>query len=347
MIIKPLFFRAFRAAWLGVVGVVFLLVVALTPARAGDVAVPGADAAAFSEALALWLADDEGAALPALAALAQDNNRAAQILLGLIDKSPPLQGPWLAHLPRNERIALMRAPGGMSGQSWLNVASGEPLAAVWLALFSVDAGLDVVTRFIDLGETRAAREALLALAAREHPDLRQAPPEALDAELLYLPWRTADDARRAALMAHVPADHPQRMMMGEPPDDAALMRWLEQAPAALPVVALCDARCPDSRAACMSGAYQALSSHNALLTLGSPAEALVSQVDFLQSPRGQAAVLRRILQSADARGRAAMITQMRAQDECLADVLYEERARYYYRRPGTDNGATEAPPTQD
>jgi len=329
--------------WHGVFGAFLLLLAASLSASASTPVVPGADAPAFSSALALWLADDEGPALQALSELARDDNRAAQILLGLIDKSPSLQGPWLAHTPRDVRIGLMRAPGGLSGRSWLAAAAAEPVAAAWLGLLSVDAGLPTVMRFIELGENRAAREAQVVLAAREHADLRQVAPHMMDPELLYLLWRTSDDARRATLLDLVPAGHPQRTMMGEEHDDVALLRWLESAPAALPLAALCDARCPESRANCLMAAYGALASHNAVLVLGSPVEALVSQADFLNSPRGQATVLRRILQSTDARGRGAMIARMRGHDECLADVLYEERARYYYRRPGLENGAAHGP----
>lgn len=357
---RPLNFRAFRSVWGGVCGALCGLFLACAPALADDApaaasataatiaaadaaapAIPGADAPAFEQALALWLADDEEPALRALAALAAEGNAAAQILLGIVDKSPPLQGPWLASLPRNERIAVMRAPGGLSGQSWLASAADQPLAENWLTLLSVDAGLGVVRRFAQLGEPRAAREAAVVLAAREHPDLRTALPGDLDPELTYLLWRSAADARREMLLAQVPPAHPQRLMMGEEREGDALVNWLAEAPAARAVAALCDVRCADSRATCMTGAYHALASHNAVLLLGTPAEALVSQEDFLQSPRGQATVLRRMLQATDARGRGAMISRMRAHDECLAGVLSDERARYHYRRPGVGNGAAD------
>lgn len=317
----------------------------MAPAATAASGVPGAENPAFGDALSLWLDDEEAQALQAFSDLAHEGNRAAQIMLGLIDKSPALQGPWLAHLPRGERIALLRAEGGLSGRSWLAAASvDQPFAAAWMTLLAVEADLQIIARFTEMGEARAAREALVVLAAREHVSLRLAAPETVDPELLYLLWRTADPERRESLLAHVPPDHPQRAMMGEPRDESALARWLEHDPSAMPLAALCDARCPQSRAACLAGAYHALGSHNALLTLGSPFEALVSQGDFLASPRGQATVLRRILQSTDARGRRAMIGQIREHEECLADVLHSEIARYRYRRPGTQ---LHAEPAQD
>ena len=80
----------------------------------------GHDDPAFQRAVKAWLDDDDQTALPALATLAAEDNRAAQVLLGRIAIRP--MGPWLAGLERKERNALLRAPGGLSGTSWLKVA---------------------------------------------------------------------------------------------------------------------------------------------------------------------------------------------------------------------------------
>lgn len=305
---------------------------------------PGADHPALVAAVEQWLADDEEPALRAMAALAQDGNTAARTLLAVIDKTPAMQGPWLAYLPRDERIAILRAPGGLSGQSWLHDAGAGELARNWLALMSVLADPAVIEEFNRLGEARAAREALVVLAAREHPALRDLPAEATHPELLYLLWRGADEPRREALLARLPAAHPQRALMGEPQDDATFLAWLETSPVAEPLRALCQATCGDSMPTCLSAAYGALASHNALVTLGSPIEALIPQTVFLDSARGRGTVMRRILQSTDARGRRAMLSGLRAQNECLAEALNAENARYRYRRPGTEEPGPEAAP---
>ena len=87
----------------------------------------------FQTALTAWLDEDDQTSLPELAALAAEDNSAAQVLLGLVDRAPPLQGPWLANLPRSERIALIRAPGGLSGRSWMISAVGRHTArAAWV-----------------------------------------------------------------------------------------------------------------------------------------------------------------------------------------------------------------------
>lgn len=302
---------------------------------------PGADQPGFGEALAQWLADDEEPALKALAAMAQDGNIAARILLGIIDKTPALQGPWLAYLPRDERLALLRAPGGLSGRNWLHHATDTALARTWLALMSVEAGPEVIADFMQLGEARAAREALVMLSAREHPALHELAPDATNQDMLYLLWRSADDMRRRDLLAQVPAGHPQRALMGEPRDENAMLGWLRTAPVATPLRAICATLCQQTADSCLGAAYGALASHNALVTLGTPVETLIAQDAFLDSARGRTTVLRRILQSTDARGRRSMLTQVRAQDECLAEALHAENARYRYRRPGTEEAEAE------
>ena len=98
---------------------------------------------------------------------------------------------------------------------------------------------------------------------------------------------------------------------------------------AAPLARLCDALCPgEGRPACRRTAFEALGSHDALLTLGSPVESLVAQDAFLSSPRGRATVLRRILMAAPMRGRRAMLARIETESQCLGVALVEEAHRY-------------------
>ena len=303
------------------------------PAQAST-EIPGREAPEFRAALALWLADDEENAFPALAALAEGGNLAAQILLGVIDRSPALQGPWLAHLPRAERIALLRRPGGMSGQSWLHAAQDHPLAAAWLARLGTDAGPEVVETFATLGEPRAAREAFAALLAREHPAMMTLDPAGVEPELLFLLWARLGPDARPALAALIPEGHPQRRLMGEGIDSAAHLDWLRTNPAAAPLAALCAQTCAAAEQdACLLAAHGAMPSHLALLTLGSPVEGLIAQADFVASARGQASTLRRILLGVEARGRRSLIQRLRGESECLGERLTLEQRRYMKTTP--------------
>ena len=327
--------RFFRLLARTLAGVLTALALALGGAMASTAPpLPGADDPGFVAALALWLADDEAEALPALAGLAASGNGAARLLLGQIDKMPSLQGPFLSRLPRAERIVLLRQPGGMSGRSWLNALAGTPLADALLALRHPRSRPALIDDFEALGEGRAAREALIALTAREHPGLAALDPGLVSPDLLYLLWRNADPERREAITARVPAGNPEWQMMGRVLDARTVDRWLETSPAAEPLAALCRAVCPDDIPPCLSAAYGALASHDALLTLGTPAATLVPQAEFLASPRGRSTTLRRILLSSSMRARRAMLERVAGQSQCLGEALVAETERYRRILPG-------------
>lgn len=312
-----------------VLAALLTLLATILPLGAQPGAVPGAGEPPLQSALAAWLSDDESAALPVLADLAKQGNAAARLMLALIDTTPALQGPFLSLQSRATRVALMRAPGGMSGQNWLNLLADLPLAAAWRRLRQVDAGPDLIAAFSDLGEARAARLALVTLAAREHPALRDLAPDSVDPALLYLLWPTATEERRAQIQTLVPDHDPQRAAMGSTLPPEALDHWLAESPLAAPLARLCDALCPgEGRPACRRTAFEALGSHDALLTLGSPVESLVAQDTFLSSPRGRATVLRRILMAAPMRGRRAMLARIETESQCLGVALVEEAHRY-------------------
>ena len=312
---------------------VLVALLTLAPVSASATEMLGADDPAFTQALQDWLADDEEAALTAFSGLAQNGNLAARFLLGVIDRTPALQGAYLAHLPRDQRLRVMRAPGGISGRNWLTLAADLPLVAAYVDLWDIEAGPDIVARFNELGETRAAREALIVLAAREHPALSRVEPDQADTDVLYLLWQGADPERRAQIENLIPVAHPQRLLIGERIDARELDIWLATDGAAAPIAALCNAACPDAGETCRGAAYRALNSHNALLTLGTPSEALVSQADFLASPRGRGTVMRRILLATAMRGRLAMLEYVRGHSDCLADALQAEHQRFLPRIP--------------
>ena len=154
----------------------------------------------FAAALQAWLADDEANALPAFAALAAEDNRAAQVLLALIDRVPVYQGPWLVGLDRKERLALTRAPGGLSGRSWMvHAAADTPLAALWLERDGTETSLETPLALAGMGENRAARETLQALAARQYRGFAAAASDPrFPPELRHLVWREWAETPRAA-----------------------------------------------------------------------------------------------------------------------------------------------------
>jgi len=296
---------------------------------------PGQGDPAFRAALQSWLDDDEAASLPALAALAAAGNPSAQMTLALIDKTPSLQGPWLAKQPREVRIAVMRAPGGLSGQSWIDAAAeGIPHAALWRALWRADTALEVPLQFMRAGEPRAARETLLALAARERGGLATLLDDPVyPPSMRWLGWREWNDpARVAAELETLGPGDPQRAMLGQIVTPVDRADWLLSAPEAAPIAAFCAINCSDSLRSCALALDDALGSTQGLLAFGTPSEALISSEDFVQSPRGQAALLRRVLLAADARGRRQLLARAEQTDICAADLLNAETVRYRYVR---------------
>lgn len=288
----------------------------------------GAQQAEFQASLALWLDGDETQSIPAFAALAQADNLAAQVLLGLIDKRGALQGPETAWLTRTERIKRLRAPGGMSGQNWITHAAAQsPFAQTLTDLWQNRGGLEIAQRLAESGETRACREALMTLAARRE--------SGLSAEIVARDWYpdglrhlTHPRVLSADAVADLHAGDPQRRAAGEGETSDELRDWLAISPLAAPLRATCAAQCGDTQRACREALYKGLGSYPALLSLGSPVAKLVSDADFAHSPRGHQVIARQIMLRHMTRAREQMRLKLAQIDACASDWLASEFARY-------------------
>lgn len=256
---------------------------------------------AFIEAFDLWLTGDETASLPKLSELAVDGNGAARMLLGVIDSNPAMQGSWLDKLPRHERLAILRQPGGLSGKNWLvALAETELLAQAWVQVWDAYAEPGVSLRLARLGEPRAARVAGNILASRDmrgFGDLAAQPD--FPAGLLVfaiLDLQRRDPDRAMALMARLEDGDPQRaLLLAEKDSPTASKRWLASHPEGDPLIALCEAICPaEPTSLCSSSALAGLGGYHGLVVLGSPVEALISSSDFNRSPKGIEVTRRRI-----------------------------------------------------
>ncbi|MGB0506785.1 MAG: hypothetical protein ACPGGK_11385 [Pikeienuella sp.] len=135
--------------------ILFALVLLLTPLFA--TAQPADhDDPRLQTAIQAWLADDDQTALPALAKLAAEGNTSAQILLGRLTNRP--MSRWLADMNRKDRNKLLRAPGGLSGKSWLKVAAegGSNLASAFVESDNPRAGEADIIALAEAGELSAA-----------------------------------------------------------------------------------------------------------------------------------------------------------------------------------------------
>jgi hypothetical protein len=302
------------------------LLVLLAAATTAPAQVPGQDAPAFQATLARWLADDE-AVLPELPALAAAGNRAAQVLLALIDARPELHGPWLAGLDRAARIALLRRPGGLSGQSWMETAAEDtPLARLWLARLHADTPPGTVLAFARLGEDRAARDTALALAARQDPALAEiADDPGYPPSLRHLLWRTRPaEAEIAALAPGDPQIAAHRGAPASVPDRDA---WLATAPLAAPLRAFCAATCPQTPTTCARATFALVGGLGGLARLGTPSETLIPAADWDASHLGRAALLRRA-EARDCKSGPIHAAENDDIDASTADTNARETARF-------------------
>jgi hypothetical protein len=261
--------------------------------------------------IALWLADQDAAALPRMAALAAAGDDGARVLISLIDRMPETHAPWLLALPRAERVALMRAP---DGRSWLDGAGGE-LAAAWRALWSADTPPETAFLFADLGEPRAARLVLLAHAARQRSGFAElAGDPRYPPELRFLAWAEAPRAPETALeIAALPSGDPQpgRIDAEREPLQQDLAGWLLAAEIAAPVARFCTEACANTAGACALSIYDALGGYRGLLGLGPPSESLIDGSDWAESTKGRRAIPRKLM-NLQATGPF---------DQCVADAV--------------------------
>ncbi len=154
----------------------------------------------LDDAVAAWVAADDATALPALAALAQGGDTRAMLFLGAIDPRPVVTD-WALALDRQTRNALLRRPGGLSGQSWLGaIPAGDPQRPLADALLAARAGDPLP--LLAQGQPGAAVQPLLRMFNETPGALATlSRDEPLSPTLDALVWRDARDAPSAFPMA--------------------------------------------------------------------------------------------------------------------------------------------------
>ena len=314
-----------KLAWMLML-VVFAILATVAPAASSDL--PGRNDPNFAVALDLWLQGNDLDALQQMSELAQDGNTAAQLLLGLIDKSAALSGPDLAGLPRADRIALLRDAGGISGRNWMHAAAANSaLAHTWVALWQMDGGTELGQRFAWQSEPRATREALLTTVSRTETGF-STQTRAQDWYPASLGHLTRDGVVTPADLADLPQDHPLQALAGAGISQAQLHDWLATDDLAMPLRAACDSRCSHTQDSCAAALYYALGGYSALLVMGSPVASLIAEDDFAHSPRGIQSVARRIMLRHSARTRMTLLRKLADMNICAASWLEYEFKRY-------------------
>ena len=333
--------------------ILFALILMIAPPAHADVA--GVADPGFVAARELWLSGADLEGLAALSAPAQEGNAAAQALLGRIEREDYLHRHVTGDLSRAERIALMRAPGGLSGTSWLTVAAeADPVAAVIAegagqrSAERLESLVAMMARLLEAGEKRLALSLLQTMvnqgdsefvaAFGTHPALdgmggglvvflRRHVEEYRDA------WSDADERMRqldlVLAAANVPPTARDLWWLPEPAPVlgeslirriAALARQQGIAEFA-PWRALCAEACGESVETCLLG-LRAVNPTLALYAL-SPAESVLPSALYQSSARITGDLRALIALPADTAeaGRGWVMSQVRPIDGCAATLV--------------------------
>ena len=138
---------------------VLLLLVALAMPRTAQTApdFPPHVSDGFRAAAADWLAGNDLPALQALGELSRAGDVDAQVLLGRIAERGALFQHVTAMMPRKDRVALLRGPGGLSGTSWLTIAAPDSaLAMAFQDAANLDKKPAAASTLLRMGETDQA-----------------------------------------------------------------------------------------------------------------------------------------------------------------------------------------------
>lgn len=282
----------------------------------------GSDDPRFQSALNTWLDGEDEYALQALASLAREENRAAQILLAQIEGKVWLHEHVTTKLNRKDRIGLLRNPKGLSGRSWLLSAAKDTALAQYLfdakgpyELTAVGKGLFAQG---ELGEALSligrARDGLgnleLALNDRALPYSTGMAHEIIEGLPSAVKWRSvaADDPRFEALQKKLP-DLPAVQAVDKilwnsgaflheihPRSEAFLSigEELVALPDLMPIVEIVARHCPKDAPRAMAALQVAQAGIPLTLSVFSPVELFLPSELYQYSRRFEADILRRI-----------------------------------------------------
>ncbi|MDO6588761.1 hypothetical protein DS901_14815 [Loktanella sp. D2R18] len=289
-------------------------------ATAENAPIAGLDAPEFVAAVDSWLAGDDLIALEALAVLARAENPAAQILLSGIASRGGLHSPVTADLERADRIALLRAPGGLSGRSWLTFAEDtEPLATALLQVTQIREKAPAISVLISAGEIEVALLAAQSMLYLGEADaLIEAlqgmdallPPE-VDVLLLWALYQSnSGNAGRYAGSARVATSildndiFEQSEMVWLPPAPREILEDIErlsdvtrlgrQIASWTPITQFCDNHCGSTSETCIAVGASMLYAMGPF-AMRSPRTSIIPNETYWNSPRAEADLARNIV----------------------------------------------------
>lgn len=266
-----------------------------------------ASAQTFDGTLDTWLAGDDKTALTAFADLARGGDADAQLFLGQIASQAHYWPAEVAALPRKERNALLRAPGGLSGKSWTAIAAEtDPRAQAFDGVTRIGEKTGAMATLLEMGEIATVEKAwpgFISSGTDWEGALRLAMhPAASEAMRLTAPG--LDDIVKNGSAATTP------LVMGLRRSE---LRWrdalvnldlltaegnrISQMADMGAFVRFCETACSGDAALQCVGAIWSSSSGDPALLVTSPVEQLLSTERYRESPRAVRDVARAINQT--------------------------------------------------
>ena len=316
----------------------------------------------FDRAVEVWLSGDDRSSLPALADLAREGHSMARILLSQIETKDRGHSPFRKSLKPSDARALFRRDQGYGGfsQTWLAFEAKEnnPLARALIATRVPRPVAGLIGTLRALGEVEATDFPIRVIAlygSEEEKRILDESDMMLDELRPYMAHYRDKQAWRGegiAALRHM-APFASEMMRPDDPDTVEIggllalgypgggtdpanrwrglvEDWVLTAPAAQPIADLCRQRCPGEVTGCGFAMLALSGGYYEVIRLDTPLETVITQAQFLASPRARLMTLRRaaLARHNANRGWLASVDQIAEMSACAADLIAETRKQY-------------------
>ncbi len=322
----------------------------------------GADDPRLRQAIDLWLDDNDTDSLPAMAALANSGNQAAQFLVARIESSDRAPSRFVLGLSRSERHDLYRPAhsSGLFRPGWLKIEADSGNALARILFTSTELGISIpgITDLIAAGEPEAVDFKVRKVAVDGTDHQRDILIHQLPSDHDLMPYlRAFRYARNGLTTGRAALEH----MIGksvnatEADDSYDAMRfvdigyqagdqtprygvenvyyddiasWVMNAPAARSTAILCEQACPANEVQdCANLALGLVGGYYEAIRFDSPLETIIPQARFIESKRAVGMTRRKIASIRTEAGEAIFSEQeMRTKSNCLSDAIIRERA---------------------
>ncbi len=326
----------------------------------------GGDDPDLRHAIGLWLDNDDENSLTKISRLARSGNVAARLLLSRIERTERAPSVYRENMSIEEHNEIFRNPNkrGLFSLSWMLSESelGNELARLFLFSYKPLVNLDVIRGLQSYGEIEATdhpvriaalygtdEEKQIVLDQLGAPQMKpfvrsqQLPPRRLADGLAVLDyimqyWREGVVSEREArsfeqtTARFLALGIPYGDISTDNPWRPSIFKWLAQSEETLPIRNACKLACGDNTEQCSLSLLGLTGGFYEAIRLDSPIESLISQDDFLNSPRAAAQAMRRgALIRAEHGGEIASLSEIASSSQCLANQVEIERASPMYQ----------------